>query len=245
MNRNYGKWFLTPVKKTIINYRMIKEGDRVALGVSGGKDSIALLFIMALVRKHAPFSFDLQAIFVDMGWEVDLFPLEKLCSNLEIPFHVEKTVISKIVFERRKEKNPCSLCSKLRRGALHKAAVALNCNSVALGHHLDDVIQTYFLNILYSGRMDTFKPHTYLSRRQLNLIRPLIGLTERTVSALVRREGLPTIANPCPLAGKTERKAMGEIVDFMVSRYPGTYKRFATAFEKSGIWTKEVFRVED
>ncbi len=245
MNRNYGKWFLTPVKKNIINYRMIGEGDRVALGVSGGKDSSALLFIMALVHKHAPFSFDLQAVFVDMGWEIDITPLENLCSRLEIPLHVEKTVISRIVFERRKEKNPCSLCSKLRRGALHKSSVELNCNKVALGHHLDDAIQTYLLNILHAGRMDTFKPNTYLSRRQIYLVRPLIGLRESTISSLVQAEGLPSLANPCPVSGKTERRAMGEIVDFMVSRHPEFYRRFMTAFKKTGIWSQEVFRVED
>jgi tRNA(Ile)-lysidine synthase TilS/MesJ len=241
VNRNYNKWFLTAVKKTIIKYGMLKEGDKLALGVSGGKDSSALLYIMSLVQSHAPFHFSMQAIFVDMGWEMDIAPLEDLCSNLGIPFNVEKTRISRIVFEVRQEKNPCSLCAKLRRGALHKAAKELGCNRVALGHHLDDVIQTFFLNLIYTGKMDTFKPHTYLSRQDLYLIRPLVSITQRTVSSLVRLENLPVIKNPCPVAGETKRHEMGEITDFITSRYPSFYQRFVTSLEKSGIWPAQPF----
>ncbi len=236
MNKNYSKWFLTAVKKTIIRYGMLKEGDSVALGVSGGKDSSALLFILSLVRAHAPFPFSLHAVFVDMGWDTDILPLQETCSRLQIPLHVEKTIISRIVFERKKEKNPCSLCSKMRRGALHKAAVELGCNKVALGHHLDDAMETFFLNFIYSGKLDTFKPHTYLSRRGLYLIRPLISITERTLSALVDLEGLPGIENPCPVAGETKRQDMRAIVEFISYRYPGCRQRFVTAMRKSGIW---------
>jgi len=241
LKRNYGKWFLTPVKKTIIKYTMLKEGDRLALGVSGGKDSSALLYIMSLVRAHAPFSFSMLALFVDMGWEMDLSPLEKLCAQLGIPLHVEKTSISRIVFHARREKNPCSLCAKLRRGALHKAAKDLRCNRVALGHHLDDAVQTFFLNLIFAGKMDTFKPHTYLDRRDLYLIRPLIYLPQRTVSSLVKFEKLPVIKNPCPVAGRTRRAEMGEIVDFIVSRHPSFYQRFITSLENGGIWPTHPF----
>ncbi len=236
MNRHDRKWFLTTVKKTIIKYAMLQEGDRVALGVSGGKDSSALLYILSLVQSQVPFSFTLQAIFVDLGWEMDISPLENLCSRLQVPLHREKTLIQKIVFEIRQEKNPCSLCAKLRRGALHKAAQDLGCNRVALGHHLDDVLQTFFLNLIYTGRMETFKPCTYLDRRALYLIRPLIGLTQRTISSLARRENLPEIKNPCPLAGETKRQEVGELVDFIVARYPFFYQRFGRSLEKSGLW---------
>lgn len=241
MNRNYRKWFLTPVKKTIIKYGMIKEEDRLALGVSGGKDSSALLYIMSLVRSQAPFPFSLQAIFVDMGWQMDIGPLESLCARLNIPFYVEKTKIAEIVFELRREKNPCSLCAKLRRGALHKAAKELGCNRVALGHHLDDVVETFFLNLIFSGKMDTFKPHTYLSRQGIYLIRPLVSLTQRTISSLVCLENLPVIKNPCPVAGVTKRSEMSQITDFIVSRYPSFYQRFHTSLEKSGIWPLQPF----
>lgn len=220
---------------------MLTTGDRLALGVSGGKDSSALLYIMSLVQAQAPFPFSLQAILVDMGLPVDLAPLEALCARQEIPFHVEQTKIARIVFEVRREKNPCALCAKFRRGALHKAAKKLGCNRVALGHHLDDAIQTFFLNLVYSGRMDTFKPHTYLSRQDLYLIRPMISVTQDAVSAFVRAENLPIIKNPCPVAGETERHEMETITSFITARYPAFYRRFVTALEKSGIWPARPF----
>ncbi len=236
LSRNDRKWFLTTVKKTIIKYAMLQEGDRVALGVSGGRDSSVLLYILSLVQSQAPFPFTLQAIFVDLGWEMDTAPLEDLCLRFKVPFHREKTLIQKIVFELRQEKNPCALCAKLRRGALHKAARDLGCNRVALGHHLDDALQTFFLNLIYSGRLETFKPNTYLDRRALYLIRPLINLPRHTIASLARRENLPVIKNPCPLAGETKRQEMSELVDYMVARYPFLYRRFSKSLEKGGLW---------
>ncbi len=234
--RNYGKWFLSDVKRTIMRYDLIREGDKVALGVSGGKDSSALLYILSLVRDQAPFPFSLQAVFVDLGWGMDVSPLQEICRHLEIPLHVEKTVISRIVFERKKEKNPCSLCAKLRRGALNSTARKLDCNRVALGHHLDDALQTFFLNLFHSGKLDTFKPHTYLDKSEIHLIRPLIGIKEKTLSSLVQQENLPVVENLCPVAEETERKDMEEIVSFMLARYPKLHRRFLTAMEKSGTW---------
>jgi tRNA 2-thiocytidine biosynthesis protein TtcA len=245
LDRDYSKRLLNTVKRTIIKYDMIKEGDVVALGVSGGKDSSTLLYIMSLVQQHAPFPFTTQAVFVDMGWEMDITPLRDLCLRLQMPFFVEKTHISRIVFEVRKEKNPCSLCAKLRRGALHKAAKSLGCNRVALGHHLDDALETFFLNLLYSGTIGTFKPHTYLDRRDVYLIRPLISLREKAIASLVKEENLPSIENPCPAAGKTKRGEMGEIVDFIALRYPFLYERFLTSLEKSGIWPLKPYFVGD
>ncbi len=241
MDRKHIKWLLNTVKRTVIKYGMIKEGDALALGVSGGKDSSALLYIMSLVQRHAPFPFSMQAVFVDMGLEMDITPLRELCLRLGIPLFVEKTHISRIVFEVRKEKNPCSLCAKLRRGALHKAAQGLGCNRVALGHHLDDALATFFLNLFYSGTIATFKPHTYLDRRDLYLIRPLICLEEKAIASLVRRDSLPSIENPCPVAGKTKRGEMGETVDLIALRYPFLYERFITSLEKSGLWTVEPY----
>ncbi len=235
-NKRYNKWFLSTVKQTIINYKMIEAGDRLAIGISGGKDSNALLYILTLVREHAPFPFSLHAIFVEMGWGVDTAPMQDLCRKLGISLHVEQTRIAPIVFEARKEKNPCSLCAKMRRGALHSAAQKLGCNRVALGHHLDDAVETLFLNLIYSGRLDTFKPYTYLDRRDLILVRPLICIPEKTLAALCRLEDLPRVHNPCPVAGGTKRHEMGEIVNFIISRYPWSYQRFITAMEKRGLW---------
>ena len=237
MNRLANKRLLATVKRTMIKYTMLQEGDRVALGVSGGKDSSALLLILSRIQSQVPFSFSLQAVHVDLGWGMDYTPLENLCSRLRVPFHCEKTQIRKIVFERRREKNPCSLCAKLRRGALHQAAQDLGCNRVALGHHLDDLLQTFFLNLIFTGRMETFKPTTYLDRRDLYLIRPLVYLPQRTVSSLARQENLPEVENSCPMAGETKRQEMGELVDFMVARYPFFYDRFINSLERGGFWT--------
>jgi len=244
LDPSYNKLFLTTVKKTIIKYGMIQAGDKVALGVSGGKDSNALLYTLSLVRAHAPFPFSLQAILVDQGFEMDFSPLEQFCEGLQIPLHVEESQIAKIVFEIRKEKNPCSLCAKLRRGALHKAAQDLGCNRVALGHHLDDAAETFFMNLIFSGKLNTFKPHTYLSRRDLYLIRPLIAVAQKTIITLTEQERFPIVKNVCPAAGDTSRKDMGEIVRYFLDRYPGFYQRFLTSMEKSGIWPQGVFSLE-
>lgn len=231
-NRRYNRWFLSTVKQTMIRYGMIKAGDKLAIGISGGKDSNALLYILSLIREQTPFLFSLHAVFVEMGWGVETAPMQALCSRLGIPLHVEQTRIGPIVFESRKEKNPCSLCAKMRRGALHSAAQKLGCNGVALGHHLDDAVETLLLNLIYSGRLDTFKPYTYLDRRDLKLIRPLICIPEKTLASLCQLENLPPLHNPCPAAGKTQRHEMREIVDFMRSRYPWIQQRFITALEK-------------
>ena len=188
MRSSDGKWFLTRVKRTIYDYQMITEGDRVAVGISGGKDSAALLYIMKLFQKHSPLKFDLVAIYVDLGWLSEPVPLYELAAVFGLELHIEKTAIARVVFERRQEKNPCALCANMRRGALHQAAKELGCNRVALGHHLDDAIQTFMLNLIYTGHMGTFKPVTYLDRSDLYLIRPLIQLPESVLSSLVRRE---------------------------------------------------------
>ena len=236
MRRSDGKWFLTRVKRTIYQYRMIGEGDNVAVGISGGKDSAALLFILNLFRRQAPFNFNLQAIYVDLGWPSNLDPMSDLTDKLGIPFHVEETAIAKVVFERRKEKNPCALCAKMRRGALHQAALKLACNKVALGHHLDDAVQTFLLNLIYTGHMGTFKPLTYLDRTDLYLIRPLIQLPESTLAALVRREKLPLFKNPCPVSGHTKRREMEQLLSELAVRYPDLREKCRSALASSPFW---------
>ncbi|MDW7739126.1 MAG: tRNA 2-thiocytidine biosynthesis TtcA family protein [Bacillota bacterium] len=236
MRRSDGKWFFTRVKRTIYNFKMISEGDKVAVGLSGGKDSAALLYILNLFRKHAPFDYDLHAVYVHLGWPVNLDPIELLARKLQIPLHVEETAIARIVFETRKEKNPCALCANMRRGALHQAAKKIGSNKVALGHHLDDAVQTFMLNLIYTGFMGTFKPVTYLDRTDLYMIRPLIQLPEKTLASLVTRENLPLLKNPCPISGETKRKEIAELFEGLVTRYPDLREKFRSALLKSSFW---------
>lgn len=215
MDKNYGKWFLTKVKKAVIDYQMIENGDKIAVGVSGGKDSSALLFILDALRKYSPFKFDMVAVSIDLGWGMNYEPLKEFCEDLKVPLKIIKTNIGTIVFDIKKEPNPCSLCAKMRRGALDNAALSLGCNKVALAHHSDDAIETLFLNMIYTGRFTTFEPKSYLSKKRLTLIRPMVYLDERTVKSLAHAKKLPIIDNPCPASGTTKRSEMKKLLEQM------------------------------
>ncbi|MDN5347752.1 MAG: tRNA 2-thiocytidine biosynthesis protein TtcA [Clostridia bacterium] len=234
IKRTYSKWFLTPVKRASKKYNMIAPGDKIAVGASGGKDSSALLYILWLLKNFSFLNFDFHAVFIDMGWRVDLNPLAVFCREHHIPFHVEPTSIGTIVFDYRQEQHPCALCSHLRRGALNEVARRLGCNKVALGHHLDDLLETFLLNWLYNGRFSIFLPVTDLTRTGLKVIRPLIYLPEATVASLVKAESLPVITNPCPAAGKTRRHEVKTIVNLLAERYPYLRQRFLAALEAAG-----------
>ncbi len=231
--RNYRKWFLTRVKKAIGDYRMIAEGDRVVAGVSGGKDSTALLFILAYLRDYSHFRFELEAVMLDMGWgAVDFEPHRELCRRLGVPLYIKPYPISRVIREKEKEgMNPCHLCGKLRAGILNTIALELGAHRVALGHHLDDVIETWFLNLIFTGQMKTFRPSTFLSNTGLTLIRPLVYLPERITGGLVQSEGLPVIKNPCPYNGFTKRDEMKRIVNELAGRYPDFRERFLTGLQ--------------
>ena len=239
MRKNWGQWFLSDVKRAIKDYAMLSPGDKVAVGLSGGKDSMALLYILAYLRDYSHLSFSIEAVFVDPGWtEVDLTALSAFCTAQKVPLHVVRYPIAQIIAERG-ERSTCSLCAKLRMGLLNSRAKALGCQRVALGHHLDDVIETFFLNLLYAGYLKTFRPAVYLDRIGLHLIRPLSYLPEKTLSGLVAREGIPVLPPLCPYAGKTQRAVMKEIVRFFSERYPEFYKRFRRALENvsfSDLW---------
>ena len=201
------------VRRCIEDYNMIKAGDRVAVGVSGGKDSLTLLVVLAALREYYPIKFDLAALSVDMGLSgMDFSPVAELCARLNVPYLVKKTEIGPIIFDYRKEKNPCALCAKLRRGALHTAAQELGCNKVALGHHLDDAVETFYMNLWREGRIGCFSPVTYLSRRDLTLIRPMLLATEQEVISAVNAEGLPIVKSVCPADGVTVREQTKEFV---------------------------------
>ena len=208
------KRLLSYTRRAIDDYSMIEEGDKIAVGVSAGKDSLTLLCAMAYLRRFYPKKFDLIAITIDMGFEggMDFSPVKELCEKLDVPYHIIPTEISKIIFDVRKESNPCSLCAKMRRGALHTAAKELGCTSVALGHHFDDVVETFMLNLFFEGRLGCFSPVTYLSRVGIKLIRPMIYMPEKDVKEFTNKNVLPVVASPCPADKTTERENMKQLL---------------------------------
>lgn len=238
MDKNYSKWFLAKVKKALKEHEMIKNGDKIAVGLSGGKDSSALLFILDLIRNYSPLKFDITAVTIDLGWGMDYDPLIEYCKSINISYEIEKTHIGKIVFDVRKESNPCSLCSKMRRGALDNVALKLGCNKVALAHHADDLIETLFLNLIFTGRFKTFEPKTYLSRKNLTLIRPLIYLEEGTIKSIVNAKCLPVIENPCPASNATKRQDIKEIVEQIEKIYPKARSNILVAMKNKNFFTE-------
>ena len=203
------QYIYSKIRRCASDYNMIPPGARVAVGVSGGKDSLLLLAGLAGLRRFWPGGFELEAITLDMGMKgMDLSPVERFCENLDVPLTIIKTQIAEIVFDIRKESHPCSLCAKMRRGALHQAAIERNCRIVALGHHMDDAIETFMLSLLYEGRLSCFRPVTYLDRQDITLIRPLLYIEESDVLARVSQ--LPVVHNPCPANGHTKRQEVKE-----------------------------------
>ena len=187
---------LSPFRAAVDRYEMIKPGDHIAVGLSGGKDSVALLVMLQRLSRFYPAPFKLTAITLDPcfeGKETDYSPGNLLCGNLGINHIVKRTRMGEIIFEERKEKNPCSLCARMRRGALHKAAQEAGCNVVALGHHKDDAAETLLMNLFAGGIISCFSPVSQLTRRELRLIRPLIFVEEKEIAAAVRRCGLPVV----------------------------------------------------
>ncbi|MDO9492892.1 tRNA 2-thiocytidine biosynthesis TtcA family protein [Acetobacterium sp.] len=201
------KKILGPLRRGVEKYEMIKPGDRIAIGLSGGKDSTALLVAMKRFQYFSPVPFELEGITLDMGFGgMDLTPLVDLCARLDIPYTIKKTLIGPIVFEERQEKNPCSLCARMKRGALHDLAIERGCRTIALGHHADDAIETFFLSLFYEGRINTFSPVTYLDRKDITLIRPLIFVKERDIIGDPEMKALPVIQSTCPANGYTKRE---------------------------------------
>ncbi len=223
-------------RRAIEDFDMIDEGDRIAVGVSGGKDSIALFLALNNLSKYYPKKFSVCAITLDIGYHADFSGIERLCEKEDAEYHLERTDIKDVVFDIRHEKNPCSLCAKMRRAALNNAAISLGCKKVALGHHMDDVIDTFFLSMLYEGRLHTFGPVTHLDRTGIYQIRPLVYVPERDIKGAARRLEFPIVKNPCPADGATRREDMRGIVKDLEARSaPGLRKRIFTAIRRSGI----------
>ncbi|MGL4819099.1 MAG: tRNA 2-thiocytidine biosynthesis TtcA family protein [Bacilli bacterium] len=210
---------LSSMRKAIKHYGMIREGDRVAVGLSGGKDSMTMLTLLANYRRFSPEKFDIVAITLNPG-DVDFEPVRAYCAELDVPFVEVKTNLFEILFDIRKESNPCSLCAKMRRGKLIDAARQNGCNVVALGHHLDDVVETLLLNLYYTGRYGAFYPVTYLNQSDVHVIRPLLYVEEKDVRRFVRNQGFPIVPNPCPVDGYTKRAEMKAHIEAMEKTIP-------------------------
>ena len=230
------KRLLSFARRAIDDYGMIEEGDCVAAGISGGKDSLALLYALAGLRRFYPKRFTLKAITVDMGLEgMDFSAVAALCASLDVEYITVKTEISDIVFNVRKEDSPCSLCSKMRRGALHTAAKEAGCGKVALGHHFDDVVEPFMLNLFHEGRIGTFRPVTYLSRTGVTVIRPLIYMPEKDIRYFAAKNVLPVVKSACPADGNTEREEMKKMLASLDREHRGLKYRIFGAIQRGEI----------
>ncbi|MBQ8718386.1 MAG: tRNA 2-thiocytidine(32) synthetase TtcA [Clostridia bacterium] len=231
------KRILSFTRRAVDDYGMIRPGDKIAVGVSAGKDSLTLLVAMAELRRFYPVPFELCAITVDMGFAggTDFTPIRELCEQLNVPYHIVPTEIYKIIFEVRKEKSPCSLCAKMRRGALNNAAKELGCTTVALGHHFDDAVDTFMLNLFFEGRIGCFQPVTYLSRQDLYVIRPMVYMPEKDIRYFATHNTLPVVKSACPANGNTEREEMKQLLNSLDRKYPGLRYRIFGAMQRGEI----------
>ena len=214
------------MRRAVDDYGMIREGDHIAVGVSGGKDSLTLLVGMSELRRFYPIPFSLSAITVDMGFQgSDYSAIAALCREMKVEYRVERTDIAQIIFEERKEPNPCSLCARMRRGVLHAAAKEMGCTTIALGHHFDDAVETFMLNLFFEGRLGCFSPVTYLSNRDLYMIRPLLYAKEKDVEYFARHNPLPITESLCPEDKHTERENMKQLLRTLERENPGLRHR--------------------
>ena len=227
---------LSYARKAVEEYDMIQDGDKIAVGVSGGKDSLTLLCALAKLKRILNVNYEIIAVTIDMGMEGnDFSKIEKLCADLEVPYHVIKTQIYEIIFEVRKEKNPCALCARMRRGALHDAIKELGCNKLALGHHFDDVVETFMLNLFFEGRVGAFRPVTYLSRKDITMIRPLIYTQEKYIKSFSNGAALPVTEVKCPADGNTERARMKDYLAEFDKEHRGLYHRIMGAIQRGEV----------
>lgn len=220
------------VRRCVEDYNMISPGDRIGVGVSGGKDSLALLVFLAELKKYNHSPFELEAITIDMGLGMDYIGIERLCRKLEVPFTLVKTEIGPIIFDHRKEKNPCSMCAKMRRGALNQALLEKGLNKLALGHHYDDAVETFMMSLIYEGRISCFQPVTDLDRTGIIQIRPMLYIREQTIDNFALRENLPVLANRCPVDKHTKREEIKKLVYDLSSAYPDLKDKIFGAMQR-------------
>ena len=221
---------LSFTRKAVDDYEMIQSGDKIAVGISGGKDSLTLLYALHGLMRFYPNRFSLIAITVDLGYpDFHLDAVKQLCQELEVPYYVVKTEIARIVFEKNALENPCSLCAKLRKGALNQKALELGCNKIAYAHHRDDILETMLLSMIFDGRFYAFSPKTYLERTRLTVIRPLMYVAEADVIGFMHKNRLPVVKNPCPVDGATKRQYAKDLLRQINRDNPGAKNRMFTA----------------
>ena len=228
---------LSYVRRCVEDYDMIKPGDRIAVGVSGGKDSLMLLTALARLREFYPVPFEVEAVTLDMGHAdgrpgMDFSPVEAYCRTLGVPYTLKKSEIHHVIFDLRREKNPCSMCAKMRRGALHGVLQERGLEKIALGHHYDDAVETFFLSLIFEGRLSCFQPVTYLDRTGITQIRPLLYCGEKLIRHTAQRLELPVVENPCPADGNTKRQEIKELIYELQGRYPGLKARAFGAMQR-------------
>ena len=221
---------LSLTRKAVDEYHMISEGDKIAVGISGGKDSLTLLYALNGLKRFYPEKFDIHAVTIDLGYELcDFSGVSKLCEELEVPYTIVKTDIAHIIFEERKEDNPCALCAKMRKGALNSAMKDLGCNKVAYGHHKDDIIETMLMSMIYEGRWHSFSPVTHLDRMDMTVIRPLMFMNERDVVGFKNLYDLPVVKSRCPIDGFSKREWAKNLLKEIEKEAPGAKQRIFTA----------------
>ena len=221
------------VRRCVDDYGMIAPGDRIAVGISGGKDSLVLLSALSHLRRYYPAPFELEAITIDLGFEgMDFSGVERLCRELEVPYTLVPTDIREIVFEAREESNPCSLCAKMRRGALNTALKALGCGKLALGHHFDDAVETFMMSLLFEGRLNCFSPVSYMDRMGVTLIRPLLYVGELRSSNMAQALALPVVKSTCPLDTTSKRREVKDLLDALSRTYPDLRSRIFGAMQR-------------
>lgn len=235
--RPYNKDLFAKMRKASRDFGLIEEGDRIAIGLSGGKDSTLLLYAMAVLKRTLPCDFSIRAVSLDLGWGNDYTEMTAFCDSLEVPFDIIPSEIGPLIFEERKEKNPCSLCARMRRGAINNWAREQGCNKVALGHHMDDVIETLLMSMFYEGRIQTFAPRSYLTRSEVTVIRPMVYVAESTIIKIARQLDLPLIINKCPADGFTTRSDMKNLLETLMGDNPLIKQRIMSGIEKD-LWNK-------
>jgi len=232
------------IRRADEDFHMINEGDHIAVGVSGGKDSLVLLYALSLYRHFCKNSFTLTAVTLGMGLApVDFSPVARLCEKINVPYIYRETDIGDVIFNQRKEDNPCALCAKMRRGALTDLCNEIGAKKLALGHHRDDAIETLMLSLLFEGRLHTFHPVTHLSRQDVTQIRPMVYLPEKEIIHVAKKFELPVTKSPCPANGDTKRTEMKQLIDKLCKTYPNARDRMLSALQNSdqyGLWDKPI-----
>ncbi len=227
---------LSYVRKAIDDYKMIQDNDKIAIGISGGKDSLTLLYALHSLKQFYPKKFDIHAVTVDLGFQnLNLEKIKSLCESLEVEYTIVHTDIAKIIFEDRKESNPCSLCAKMRKGALNEAIKKSGCNKVAYAHHRDDVVETMLMSLIFEGRFHTFSPVTYLDRMDLTVIRPLMYMNESDVIGFINKYEVPVVKSPCPVDGHTKREYIKNLLKQLNIENPGVKERMFTAIQNGNL----------